>query len=309
MRSSGLAEPQIARWLAEGADGEQVGYLQCKLILQPDRLAAAGALDVLTRIVARGAAAAAVPFEPTAADARRPRVREVLFLDTGAYDLYANRFIVRRRVRVEAGVPVGEPEIVLKHRHDGLARPAALDLRPRVDGRYEEKLKLEVLPAHVGPGGMRRLLSRTVGFGLGAAPAAAQASLASPGPLSVPELTRLFPALRSLPATHAGPVATVNRTVVEELLQDVGRLHVGPDVATTARVALWRTRVGRRPLIGELAFQLRLRRHGGIGDEALEACERVFLELQRGAAGWLERSTTKTGAVYRLGGRASLPTE
>ena len=110
----------------------------------------------------------------------RPEVREVLFLDTGDFHLYNHAFIVRRRISYEDGFPVGDPEIVFKYRTTDMKAAQALDVRPRVSGRYKIKFKLEILPLKERLGGIRRLLAHNVEFGLSQAPEAERLAMMRP---------------------------------------------------------------------------------------------------------------------------------
>ena len=127
---------QIATWLGERqastyADGrrcDEIGYLQCKLILKPDRFTSARVFKEFAALVQRAAQTTGVGFQHTPKFMQRPDVREVLFLDTGGYHLYNNSFIVRRRIAYQDGFAIGDPEIVFKYRSDDMARAQLLDV-------------------------------------------------------------------------------------------------------------------------------------------------------------------------------------
>src|SRR5258708_27471291 len=104
-------EPMLQTWLAEQysseyADGrrcDELGYLQCKLILKPDRFTSAHVFKEFASLVHRAAEATGVIYHHMPNSVQRPDVREVLFLDTGGYHLYNNSFIVRRRIAYQDG--------------------------------------------------------------------------------------------------------------------------------------------------------------------------------------------------------------
>ena len=301
---------QIAQWLADRqattyADGrrcDEIQYLQCKLILKPDRFTSAHVFKEFAALVQRAAATTGVGYQHTPKSQLRPEVREVLFLDTGGYQLYNNNFIVRRRIAYEDGFPIGDPEIVFKYRSDNMAKAQALDVRPRIDGKYKIKFKLEVMPLKEKLGGLRRLLSHNVEFGLSQAPQAARIVMSSLGNMSLPELTQIFPTLGAISCDGPNDVSLVNQTIVEELLQDICLLDFGHHTAATANLGLWRGRGDHHAFVGEFAFQLKFAGPDDIKHKSLNHCERFFLELQQVAADWLTLTTTKTGAVYRLKG-------
>lgn len=309
-KNGGKPPAQISTWLGERsvgtyADGrrfDEVAYLQCKLILKPDRFTSARVFKEFATLVRRAAEATGIGYQHTPKSQQRPEVREVLFLDTGGYHLYNNQFIVRRRIAYEDGFPIGDPEIVFKYRSEDMAKAQSLDVRPRIDGKYKMKFKLEVMPLKERIGGLRRLLSHNVEFALSQAPQAARVLMSSLGHMSLPELAQVFPPLATISCDGPDDVALVNQTIVEELLQDICLLDFGHHSAATANLGLWRSRGDHHAFVGEFAYQLRFDGPDAISHKAVAACERFFLELQQVAADWLALSTTKTGAVYRLRG-------
>ena len=172
----------------------------------------------------------------------KPRIREVLFLDTADFRFYNNAFILRRRTTYEDGFPVGDPEIVFKFRHPDLHMAAAVDVRPTIPGSYQIKFKAEALPLHDQLGGYRFLYSHNVQFGLSQASAGDQTSMLT--------LARMFPALEALKKSDSERVELVNQAIVEEVLQDLGTLDFGKAVAVDSDVALWRTRGEHKSLVG-----------------------------------------------------------
>ena len=300
----------LQTWLAEdypstyidGRRCSQIGYLQCKLILKPDRFTSAHVFKEFAALVQRAAGKTGIGFQPTPKSLQRPEVREVLFLDTDAYHLYNNAFIMRRRIPYQDGFPIDDPEIVFKYRSDNMEKAQTIDVRPHIDGKYKVKFKLEVMPLKDRVGGLRRLLSHNIEFGLSQAPQAARLAMASLDPISMQELAHIFPALDVIPMDGCGEVSMVNHTVVEELLQDICQLSFHHHTAATANLALWRSRGDHHAFVGEFAYQLRFKDPSDIRPEPLAACEAFFLELQQIAADWLALTTTKTGAVYRLKG-------
>jgi len=302
----------LRTWLAEqypssyidGQRCDEINYLQCKLILKPDRFTSAHVFNEFAALVRRAAEKTGVGFSPTPKSLLRPEIREVLFLDTGAYHFYNNSFIVRRRIPYQDGFPIDDPEIVFKYRTDDMAKAQALDVRPRIDGKYKVKFKLEVMPLKERVGGLRRLLSHNVEFGLSQAPQASRLVMASLGHMTMAELDQIFPALETIPLQGADEVSMVNHIVVEELMQDICGLSFHHHSAATANLALWRSRGDHHSFVGEFAYQLRFKSPDDIRPESLAACEAFFIELQRLAADWLALTSTKTGAVYRLKGNA-----
>jgi hypothetical protein len=303
-------EMMLPTWLAERRDGsyadgrrfDELGYLQCKLILKPDRFTSPRVFKEFAQLVRRAADATGVTVHHTPKLEERPEVREVLFLDTGAFHLYNHAFILRRRISYEDGFPVDDPEIVFKYRSPDMLAAQAMDVRPRIKGSYKIKFKLELLPLKERIGGVRRLLAHNVEFGLSQAPEADRLAMTALDRMSLPELQGLFPPLETISCDGPDDVALVNQCIVEELMQDLCKLDFGHHTRATANLALWRSRGDHRAFVGEFAYQLRFDGPGDISHKALQTCERFFIELQHAAADWLALTTTKTGAVYQLKG-------
>ncbi len=271
-------------WLAERRDGtyadglrfDQLRFLQCKLILKPDRFTSTRVFKEFARLVQRAAQATGVGFTRAPKLEERPRVREVLFLDTGDFHLYNNAFIVRRRIAYEDGFPVGDPEIVFKYRTPDMMMAQAMDVRPHISGSYRVKFKLEIMPLKERIGGVRRLLSHNVEFGLSQAPEADRLAMASLDHMSLPELQKLFPPLQTITCEGSDDVALVNQCIVEELMQDICTLDFGRRTEATANLALWRARGGPPFLRRRVRLPDTLQRPGRFRPQGI-VCLRAFL--------------------------------
>jgi hypothetical protein len=277
---------------SDGHPQDEVNYLECKLILKPDRFTAAPAFLEYGATVGAVAKKSGIVSDG-AGVTLKPQIREVVFLDTPDFQLYNNAFILRRRIRYELGFPAGDPEIVLKFRRPDAQAAAALDVRPNIPGKYRVKFKSEALPLKDGIGGYRLLFSHNVQFGLSQLPEGDRTSMAT--------LAKIFPCLA--PLKKSGDVVQlVNQTIIEEVLQDLGVLDFGKGVTANANIALWRERGMHRPLCGEFAFQAKFKRGDALHDKALERVRAFFIALQLASRDELSLSTTKTGLVYRLRG-------
>jgi hypothetical protein len=288
----GLVPRLPAGEYSDGHPQDEVNYLECKLILKPDRFTSAQAFleyGALMRSVAKKCGIASDSMSV----ALKPQIREVLFLDTPDFQLYNNGFILRRRIRYELGFPTGEPEIVFKFRHAEAQIAAALDVRPNITGKYRIKFKSEALPLKGEIGGYRLLFSHNVQFGLSQLPDGERTSLAN--------LAKIFPCLAPLKKSK-DYVQLVNQTIIEEVLQDLGMLDFGKGVTANANIALWRERGMHHPLCGEFAFQAKFKRADALHDKALERVRAFFVALQQADRDGVDLTTTKTGMVYRLRG-------
>jgi hypothetical protein len=278
---------------SDGHPLDEVQYLECKLILKPDRFTAAKVFLDYGKLVAKTAKEFGVGFTNKGV-VLKPAIREVVFLDTADFRLYNNAFILRRRIAYESGFPVGEPEIVLKFRHEDMQKAAALDVRPKFAGNYRIKFKAEALPLKDRVGGYRLLYSHNAQFPLSQAPEGDRESMGT--------LARVFPALEALKTSDTNRVELVNQTIVEEVLQDLGVLDFGKGITVDSNVSIWRERGTHHPLCGEFAFQAKFKRRDEIHEKAINRCQQFFIALQQSGRDWLFLGTTKTGLVYRLKG-------
>jgi len=278
---------------SDGSPLDEVQYLECKLILKPDRFTAAKVFFEYGELVARTAKEFGIGFTNKGV-VLKPELREVLFLDTADFRLYNHAFILRRRIQYENGFPAGEPEIVFKFRHPDMQAAAELDVRPNIAGNYRIKFKAEALPLKDQVGGYRLLFSHNVQFPLSQAPEGDRTSMAT--------LANVFPALAALKTSDTEKVELVNQTIVEEVLQDLGVLDFGKGVTAESNIAIWRERGTHHPLCGEFAFQAKFKRRDELHEKAMDRCRQFFTLLQQAGRDWLFLGTTKTGLVYRLKG-------
>ncbi len=287
--------PQIkAGHYSDGSPLDDVHYLECKVILKPDRFTSVPSFHEFGDIVKRVAKDIDIGYSTDGYKGLRPRIREVVFLDTEDFALYNNAFILRRRVAYEDGFPLGRPEIVFKFRHPDLQTSARLDVRPSIHGDYKIKFKAEALPQKEKIGGIRMLYSHNVELALNE-PHIVDGS-------SMTRLSGLFPALERLGEASSKKIDLVNHTIVEEVLQDLGELDFGKGLLAKSNAALWRERGDHNLLIGEFSFECKFKRRDDLHEKAVDRCKRFFEALQYAAKDWISLGTTKTGIVYRLKG-------
>ena len=292
VKTSVPAASDMARY-ADGAPLDRVQYLEAKLILKPDNFTSVQAFRDFGKIVARTAKKVGVGFIEDREASLRPQIREIIFGDTPDFRLYNNAFILRRRVSYVDGFPVGDPEIVFKFRHPDEQQATALDVRPKIAGKYRIKFKAEVLPLKDGVGGYRILYSHNCQFGL---------SQVHEANRSMATLVKVFPALAGLKKSDEEQISLVNEGIVEEVLLPLGQLDFGKGLVGKCDIGLWRTRGEHKSLVGEFAFQLQFDRREDIAEKQKKLAAQFYVTLQRDVENWLALGVTKTGMVYRLKG-------
>jgi len=291
---SGTAAAATTTSYADGAPLDGVQYLEAKLILKPDRFDSVQSFRDFGKIVQRTATKLGVGFIEDREAGQRPEIREITFGDTPDFRLYNNAFILRRRVSYVDGFPVGDPEIVFKFRHPDEQTATALDVRPKIAGKYRIKFKAEALPLKDQLGGYRILYSHNCQFGLSQMHEADRTSMAT--------LVRVFPALAAIKKSDDEKICLVNEGIVEEVLLPLGQLDFGKGVLAKCDIGLWRTRGEHKSLVGEFAFQVKFDRKESVAEKQKKLCAQFYITLQQEVKDWLALGVTKTGMVYRLKG-------
>lgn len=287
---------------ADGMPLDPMRYLQCKVILKPNRFTSRASLLDFAKVLKRPAKDNNVALRTKGFADEPLRIREVQFLDTADFRLYNNAFILRQRIRHHEGFPTGDPEIVFKFRHPDPQRAAEMDLRPNIPDDYRVKFKAQALPRKDSLGGVRMLYSHNVQFEL------TGHSVGEGDPDTLEMIVDALPQLRALPHAPGERVELVNGTIVEEIVQDVAEAQFRSGHRAVVNIGLWRTRGEHRPLVGELSFQLKVRRSekttdiADIGCRTLDDCRAFFRQLQWAARDWVHLGATKTGMVYHLHG-------
>jgi hypothetical protein len=291
---SGTAAAADTATYADGTPLDRVQYLEAKLILKPDRFNSVQSFRDFGKIMQRTAKKVGVGFMEDRETGLRPEVREILFGDTPDFRLYNNAFILRRRISYVDGFPVGDPEIVFKFRHPDEQQATAVDVRPKIAGKYRIKFKAEALPLKDQVGGYRILYSHNCQFGLSQMHDADKTSMAT--------LVKVFPALAIIKKSDDEKISLVNEGIVEEVLLPLGQLDFGKGVVAKCDIGLWRTRGEHKSLVGEFAFQVKFDRREDVAVKQKQLAAQFYITLQQDVQDWLALGVTKTGMVYRLRG-------
>jgi hypothetical protein len=281
---------------ADGLPLHEVQYICCKLVLRPNHFRSRNSLFDFGKVLQEPARKNGVKFSVGNFRESPIQIREVLFVDTSDFRLYNNAFILRRRIQYEDGFPSGDPEIVFKYRHPELQKAAETDVRPQILGDHRVKFKCQALPLKGQLGGIRLLYSHNVQF--------PRSDVGENAVLSMGTMSKIFPVLERIRKNANERIALVSDTIIEEVLQDIGRLDFGEGIRTKVNVGLWRTRGEHRPLIGEFAFQIRFKDRKELHLDAMKRAEAFFIGLQFAAQDWIALNATKTGVLYRLNGNA-----
>jgi hypothetical protein len=296
-RTLGNGKPKTppAPTYADGRPQDRVQYFDAKLILKPDFFSSVRGFTQFNDLVVEAVSKVPkVKYEAYNLTKVRPRIREVMFVDTADFRMYNNAFILRRRTMYQDGFPISDPEMVVKFRSPDLKKAAAVDIRPNIAGPYRIKLKAEALPLKDQIGGFRMLYAHNCIFPLSSVHQGDRTNLQT--------IARVIPALAGLIGTSEGRVELVNSTLVEEVLMDLGMIDFGKGFMAKTNISLWRSLGDHHVMCGEFAYQTKFDRREDVEERIRERVEELFIKLQLIATGWLLLGTTKTGLVYQLKG-------
>ena len=294
MTTTDPSTPQVLTY-ADGHPQDRIQFFDAKLILKPDFFFSVRGFKMFSDLVEEAASKVkGVHYNALDLSKLRPRIREVMFVDTADFRLYNNSFILRRRTAYQDGFPIEDPEVVFKFRNPDMALAASVDVRPHIAGPYRVKFKAEALPLKDTVGGFRVLFSHNCIFPLSSVHAADRVSLQA--------IARGLPALAGLIGGLEGNIEMVNATLVEEVLMDLGTIDFGKGQSPKCNIALWRSLGDHHVMCGEFAFQAKFDKREDVTELVRQRVEEFFVKLQLVAAGWLFLGTTKTGLVYRLKG-------
>lgn len=281
---------------AGGHPYDNVQFFDAKLILKPDFFGTVRGFKMFSDLVAEAVGKVkGVSYAPAGLAKARPRIREVMFLDTADFRLYNNSFILRRRTEYQDGFPTSDPEIVFKFRDPDLQKSASVDVRPKIAGPYRTKFKSEALPLKDVPGGYRLLFSHNCIFPLSSIHEGDYRT-------NLRVIATALPAIAGLVGDLEERVELVNSTLVEEVLMDLGPIDFGRGMTTKSNISLWRSLGDHHVMCGEFAYQARFNRGEDVDHVVKQRVEELFIKLQLIATGWLLLGSTKTGLVYRLKG-------
>ncbi|MGH7781262.1 MAG: hypothetical protein ACREQR_15715 [Candidatus Binataceae bacterium] len=276
--------------LYEPIPADEIKYREYKLLLDADKFRKPASFHKFWKVAHHAAKEFGVHLTKMEEDSSA-QVREVVFFDTPHFKLYNAGFILRKRTFFKHGMPEPNHELVLKFRHSDKATAAAVDVRPLLPCIHTIKFKEEILVPHDGSAGMRLVYSHNC-------------ELDTPNILltqKIELISNAFPALGTIGANPKATMMPVHGASIAEYLFELGVLDFGGHLSAKCNVAVWKVREVEKPLVAEFAFQLKFDRPEAMHKKPRELSEQFYVGLQKRAADWIERGTTKTALVYGLG--------
>ena len=287
------APPFLMSELHEYSDGhplDDIRYLEYKILLKPDRFARPEGYEYYWEAITKTAKKVGVKIKESK-DPFKRTVRAVMFYDTHKFDLYNNRFILRKRTYYVDGWPEVDHELAFKFRSEDKEKAAATDVRPQIPGKDRIKFKEEILPLRDRVGGMRSLYSHNC-------------VLTSPNIIlthGLSNVTEVFPCLADIDVSPETRLDLVNQMRVSEVQVEPGKLDFGHDLKAKATIAIWRNRATESSMVGEFAYQVQVDSSSNIDQKARKLADDFFMAVQEEAPSWVQIGTTKTCMVYGLG--------
>ncbi len=276
----------------DGHPLDKIHYREYKILLKPERLITPERFEEYWDVIRHIAKKLKVGVT-TNENAFHRRVRQVLFYDTDDYDLYNNRFILRKRTFYVDGWPETDHELAIKYRHADFQVAASINVHPNLAGQSRIKFKEELLPLNDRVGGFRSLYSHNC-------------ILTTPNIVLTQGLTDIqavFPSLAEIGIPPDKPIDLVNNLPVVEIQTDPGSFDFGHGYQAKASIAVWRNRATETSLVGEFAFQAKFHRLEEIHNKAKARADEFYCAVQSQAPDWVQLGTTKTAMVYGVGPR------
>ncbi len=283
-----------AKTYADGQPQDVVQFFDAKLILKPDFFGTVRGFKMFSDLVAEAVSRVKkVSYQEVDLKKQRPRLREVMFVDTADFRLYNNSFILRRRTEYQDGFPIGDPEVVFKFRNPDRDKVAETDVRPKIAGPYRIKLKAEALPLKDEVGGYRVLYSHNSIFPMSSVHRGDRTNLKT--------IAQVFSPLAGLIGASEEHVSLVNSTLVEEVLMDLGMITLGKGLVAKANISLWRS-LGDHTSCAASSLFRPIRPSVGRRPRISQPRRRTLHQAATGRRRLAILGTTKTGLVYRLKG-------
>lgn len=269
--------------------GAGIHYREYKILLKAERFDSSARFTEFGRHVEAVAKHCEVKYHELPPD---PHIREVHFFDTVDYDMYNSSFILRKRHRIQDGFPVDE-ELAFKFRHTDRELAASINVSASRDLSSRIKFKEEILLDPDNVGGFRSIFSHNF--------VAMNTNVAPGGRFA--DLIAVFGVLEKTGVPPEAEVRVVNDAHVAESSVDLAELDFGNGFRGKANVAVWRQVGNLDPLVGEFAYQCKFKHYEDISPKAMKKSEKFYSELQHRLKDWIERGTTKTALIYKLGSK------
>lgn len=273
---------------------ESIHWREFKILLKPEDFSDDVANDVSDywRLARRVAGQLDLAIRRNREESK-PRLREIVFLDTPGSDFYRNSFMLRVRREILADGPAKEYELTLKFRDPDVGRALGVDPRPAPGVSGVMKFKEEILLVSSALGGMRSIFSHTCQL----------KAHRGPLPATFADCLAIFPMLACLKLAPETPIAPAVDTRVEEVLYDLGEICFRGSKTAKVDMAIWRNAETGKILIGEFAYETHFRHYGRLNPVPKLRSERLYRLLQRETGAWVELGNTKTWIYYGLSGR------
>lgn len=264
-----------------------ITHREYKLLLQADRFRLKKQVIEFNDLLATLAKRFGVRYDEF--EAIDSQIRQVQFFDTPEQDFRNNRVILRLRQDQTSGWPDETWEVTFKRRTPDYQEAIDFNVGSTTTLHEKRKFKEELVR---GPelGTIRRIFSNNN---------VAQSPIKSfTAPMS--RLIDIFPSLKALNVDGAKTVAAVNHAKVFEIEAKLGNLVFGKDAVAPAGLAVWMrpTIDAFNVLVAEFGYSYHVLGSDAKHQEAHEAADTFFKEIQEPLKDWLFEGSTKTALIY-----------
>jgi hypothetical protein len=217
------------------------------------------------------------------------QIRQIQFFDTDDWDFRKNHIILRLRQDQSTGWPDELWEVTFKCRSRDYEESANFEVGSTSGLREKRKFKEEIVRGDQ-PGSIKRIFSNNN---------VAQSPIKNFS-LPMSRLVEIFPSLGDFKFDPAKEVKSVNDARVFEANAKLGTFVFGKDAVAPAGLAVWLrpTADAFNRLVAEFGYSYHVLGSDPKHQEAHEAADTFFKELQNPLKDWLYDGTTKTALIY-----------
>jgi hypothetical protein len=262
-------------------------HREFKLLLNPERFPTKRSVLEFNDLLAKIAAERKVHYDEF--ETINSQVRTVQFFDTEDQDFRRNHIILRLRQDRSSGWPDETFEVTFKCRSSDYQESADFDVGSTAGLREKRKFKEEILRGDE-VGTIRRIFSNNN--------VAVSPIKNFSAPMS--RIIEIFPALSSLKLDPSKTVSVVNNAKVFEIEAKLGTYFFGKDALAPAGLAVWTrpTTDAFHVLVAEFGFSYHVLGSNPKQQDAHEAADKFFKQLQPPLKDWLFEGSTKTALIY-----------
>ncbi len=266
---------------------------ECKMLLKPERFAdrSAGVAEI-QKLVRAACDRAGLMFTGTAG--QEESIRLVSFLDTAAFSIYRQGYVLRFRQdaepdrdgnvhrsskRYELTFKFRHPDPTVAIEHDTTAHSGFQSSESFEENLLVKEASIDRVYERSGKVEMKTKVGDKLSF-----------------------YSTIFPGLARLGIPGSESIVRVHDIEVVEYQREIGVIELGMSARAKAVVSVWYRQGETKPLIAEFSFKTKLRskdRLHSLINHTYRSSEALLRELQSAGKDWIAAGATKTGLIYQ----------